>query len=76
MPIGLDARRRSKGHHRLHGTAIMNRVLLNELTQQSPTWLRRQLTEPDPVWLHDWNVSRDVYERAVRYALTVQGMSE
>lgn len=51
-------------------------ALMNELMQQSPTWLRKQLIEPSDVMLHDWNISRDAYTRAVRYALRLQGGEE
>lgn len=44
-------------------------ALLCRLRQQSPSWLRNQLTEPDPVMLHDWHVTKTQYETCVRDAL-------
>jgi hypothetical protein len=44
-------------------------ALLSVLIEQTPTWLRNQLTSPDPVWLHDWNLTKTQYEAAVRDAL-------
>jgi len=41
-------------------------VYLDTLT---PTQLRRQLVEPDPVQLHDWHVTAEAYKDAVRVAL-------
>jgi hypothetical protein len=48
-------------------------TLLIVLKTKSPTWLRRQLIEPDPVMLHDWGIDRDAYVALVRLALTQQG---
>ncbi len=48
-------------------------VLLSVLCLATPGALRRQLTEPDPVMLHDWNIGKDAYVALVRLALTQQG---
>lgn len=53
-------------------TRIDNHIrfpLLAELSKQTPAWLRSQLINPDPVWLHDWNLTKAQYEAAVRDAL-------
>ena len=44
-------------------------ALLSVLIEQTPAWLRNQLTNPDPVWLHDWSLTKAQYEAAVRDAL-------
>ena len=43
--------------------------LLLHLSTLTPTQLRGQLREPDPVQLHDWNVTADHYKAAVKVAL-------
>ena len=43
--------------------------LLTYLDTLTPTQLRRQLVEPDPVQLHDWHVTAEAYKDAVRVAL-------
>ena len=39
------------------------------LATLTPTQLRNQLRDPDPVQLHDWNVKPDTYKAAVRLAI-------
>jgi hypothetical protein len=48
-------------------------MLLKALCFETPGYLRRQLIEPDPVMLHDWNIDREAYAALVRLALTQQG---
>lgn len=43
--------------------------LLSHLATLTPTQLRAQLRDPDPVQLHDWNVTADHYKAAVKVAL-------
>ena len=51
---------------------VIERWLLFELCEQSPGYLRQQLIEPDPIMLHDWNISREQYVGLVRQALEQQ----
>lgn len=53
-------------------TTVTN-MLLKALCFETPGYLRRQLTEPDPVMLHDWNIGKDAYVALVQLALTQQG---
>jgi hypothetical protein len=53
-------------------TTVTN-MLLKALCFETPGYLRRQLIEPDPVMLHDWNIDREAYVALVRRALTQQG---
>lgn len=52
--------------------SLEGRWLLGVLSDQSPSYLRRQLIEPDPVVLHDWNIDREQYVGLVRLALEQQ----
>jgi hypothetical protein len=53
-------------------TALEERILLRVLCEQSPGYLRQQLIEPDPVVLHNWNISKEQYVGLVRQALEQQ----
>jgi hypothetical protein len=44
-------------------------TLLTYLATLTPTQLRAQLREPDPVQMHDWNVTAHHYKAAVKVAL-------
>lgn len=44
-------------------------TLHTHLATLTPAQLRNQLREPDPVQLHDWNVSEHGYKAAVRLAI-------
>ncbi len=44
-------------------------TLLTHLQSLTPTQLRAQLREPDPVQLHDWNVSIHAYKASIRLVL-------
>lgn len=51
-------------------TAQPHSGLVTELVRdRTPEALRRLLTAPDPVALHDWQVSRETFDRSVRAAL-------
>lgn len=54
--------------------ALTDTALVDHLTQKSPTWLRRQLIEPDPVFLHDWHKIAEQFQSAVREALSKQSL--
>jgi len=43
--------------------------LLSHLATLTPTQLRAQLRDPDPVQMHDWHVTADAYKAAVKVAL-------
>lgn len=43
--------------------------LLTHLQSLTPTQLRAQLREPDPVELHDWNVTVHDYRASIRLVL-------
>lgn len=47
-------------------------ILLSVLCLATPGALRQQLIEPDPVVLHDWNISKEQYVGLVRQALEQQ----
>lgn len=47
--------------------------LAAHLRQKSPHWLRKQLTDPDPVYLHDWHKTHAQFQEAVTEALKLQG---
>jgi hypothetical protein len=47
-------------------------TLTISLTRHTPATLRRLLVAPDPVDLHDWNLTPDAYKAAVRDALAKQ----
>jgi hypothetical protein len=44
-------------------------TLLTHLSTLTPTQLRAQLIDPDPVQMHDWHVTADAYKAAVKVAL-------
>lgn len=43
--------------------------LLTHLATLTPTQLRAQLSDPDPVQLHDWNVTVHDYRASIRLVL-------
>ena len=51
--------------------AHVGSALMSDLTKRSPAWLRSQLVEPDPVYLHDWNLTPTQYKILIHEALRV-----
>lgn len=49
--------------------SLAGRIILAELVKETPCALRRMLVEPDPVFLHDWNMTREDHDGLVRIAL-------
>lgn len=43
--------------------------LHTHLATLTPSQMRNQLRDPDPVQLHDWDVKPDTYKTAVRLAI-------
>lgn len=50
--------------------------LLAHLRQKSPHWLRQQLTNPDPIYLHDWHKTPTQFQDTVTEALKLQGFDQ
>lgn len=60
--------------HHLYGVITM--ILITYLASFTPSRLRLQLTAPDPVELHDWNVTKEQYTTAVLSALKLQDIQQ
>ena len=59
-----------------HYTNHQTNPLLAHLRQKSPHWLRQQLVDPDPIYLHDWNKTPAQFRGSVNQALKLQGFDQ